>query len=77
MGPSYGQFAEPLRAIGDLERILARIALRSARPRDLAQLRAALAALPALKQALATVANRRCCLNWPQRSAITSQSMHC
>jgi DNA mismatch repair protein MutS len=52
----YGEFAEPLRAIGDLERILARIALRSARPRDLAQLRGALAALPALKQALVTVA---------------------
>src|SRR5271168_99557 len=52
----YVHFAEPLCAIGDLERILARIALRSARPRDLAQLRAALAALPALKQALATVA---------------------
>ena len=39
---------ESLRRIGDLERILARIALRSARPRDLAQLRAALGALPAL-----------------------------
>ncbi|HEY4970690.1 MAG TPA: DNA mismatch repair protein MutS, partial [Steroidobacteraceae bacterium] len=34
--------AEPLKAIGDLERIVARIALRSARPRDLTQLRAAL-----------------------------------
>jgi len=47
---------EPLRAIGDLERIVARIALRSARPRDLAQLRNALSALPALKQALAAAA---------------------
>jgi DNA mismatch repair protein MutS len=44
--------AEPLRAIGDLERILARVALRSVRPRDLAQLRAALATLPALPQVL-------------------------
>tara|TARA_B100000029_G_scaffold496874_3_gene563753 strand:- start:7588 stop:10143 length:2556 start_codon:yes stop_codon:yes gene_type:complete len=34
--------------IGDMERILTRIALRSARPRDLAQLRQALEALPAL-----------------------------
>ncbi len=42
-----------LRAIGDLERILARVALRSARPRDLTQLREALAALPGLKAALA------------------------
>jgi DNA mismatch repair protein MutS len=45
----HAQIAESLRAIGDLERILARIALRSARPRDLAQLRGALAALPALR----------------------------
>jgi DNA mismatch repair protein MutS len=35
-------------AIGDLERILARVALRSARPRDLVQLRVALGALPAV-----------------------------
>ena len=43
---------ERLRGLGDLERILARVALRSARPRDLAQLRACLAALPALRGAL-------------------------
>ena len=48
----YTTVAECLRSIGDLERILARIALRSARPRDLAQLRAALGALPALRQSL-------------------------
>ena len=46
--------AEPLKAIGDLERIVARIALRSARPRDLAQLRAALAVLPQLQHLLGT-----------------------
>ncbi len=45
--------AQSLRSIGDLERILARIALRSARPRDLAQLRTALAALPALRRIVA------------------------
>ncbi len=44
--------AEPLKAIGDLERIVARIALRSARPRDLTQLRAALAVLPELQRIL-------------------------
>jgi DNA mismatch repair protein MutS len=43
---------ERLRPIGDLERILARVALRSARPRDLVQLRSTLAALPALRSAL-------------------------
>jgi DNA mismatch repair protein MutS len=46
--------AERLRSIGDLERILARVALRSARPRDLTQLRAALGALPELHQTLRT-----------------------
>jgi DNA mismatch repair protein MutS len=44
--------APPLKAIGDLERIVARIALRSARPRDLTQLRAALAVLPELHRIL-------------------------
>ncbi len=44
-----------LRAIGDLERILARVALRSARPRDLVQMRIALGALPGLHAALATL----------------------
>jgi len=43
---------EPLRAIGDVERILARVALRSARPRDLTSLRASTAALPALRASL-------------------------
>jgi DNA mismatch repair protein MutS len=42
-----------LRSVGDLERILARVALRSARPRDLVQLRSALEGLPPLRQALA------------------------
>jgi DNA mismatch repair protein MutS len=44
---------ETLRGIGDLERILARIAIRSARPRDLAQLRDGLTRLPALAGLLA------------------------
>ena len=41
--------------IGDIERILARVALRSARPRDLARLRDALAALPELSRHLAAI----------------------
>jgi DNA mismatch repair protein MutS len=44
-----------LRRVGDVERILARVALRSARPRDLAQLRNALAILPELAAMLAEV----------------------
>ncbi|WP_058023194.1 DNA mismatch repair protein MutS [Pseudohongiella spirulinae] len=43
-----------LKKIGDLERILARVALGSARPRDMARLRDALAALPELQQILTT-----------------------
>ena len=44
----YEPVHDILRGIGDLERILARVALRSARPRDLTQLRYGLAQLPAL-----------------------------
>ena len=44
---------EHLAGIGDVERILARVALRSARPRDLTQLRTSLRVLPALRAALA------------------------
>ena len=41
-----------LRGIGDVERILTRIALRSARPRDLSTLRDALVALPSIRDNL-------------------------
>ena len=46
---------EPLRGIGDIERILARVALRSARPRDLVGLRQSLSALPALRESFASI----------------------
>ena len=50
---------EPLRehlyGIGDIERILSRVALRSARPRDLTQLRTSLSALPSLRTSLAEI----------------------
>jgi DNA mismatch repair protein MutS len=45
--------ADRLGQIGDLERILARVALKSARPTDLAQLRASLRQLPELKAGIA------------------------
>jgi len=38
-----------LAGVGDIERILARVALRSARPRDLAQLRSSLGVVPPLR----------------------------
>ncbi|GAB3376264.1 DNA mismatch repair protein MutS [Lysobacter rhizosphaerae] len=43
---------ETFRALGDLERILSRIALRSARPRDLSTLRDGLGLLPAVRTQL-------------------------
>jgi DNA mismatch repair protein MutS len=46
---------ELLGGIGDAERILSRVALRSARPRDLRQLREALSRLPELRSGLATI----------------------
>ncbi len=49
----YTELRDELGAIGDIERILARIALKSARPRDLATLRDSLAALPGLQTVLA------------------------
>ncbi|MBU1690002.1 MAG: DNA mismatch repair protein MutS [Gammaproteobacteria bacterium] len=44
--PAYAQAHQGLKHIADIERITARIALRSARPRDLAGLRNSLLALP-------------------------------
>ncbi|ABO23084.1 DNA mismatch repair protein MutS [Shewanella loihica] len=44
---------EQLKALGDIERITARLAIRSARPRDFARLRQALALLPEIQQQLA------------------------
>ena len=55
--PLSAQVAEGLQGIADIERITARIALRSARPRDLASLRHSLQRLPALATSLATVAS--------------------
>jgi len=42
-------------AVGDIERVLARVALKSARPRDLAMLRDTLALLPAIRNLLAGI----------------------
>ncbi|NOE10136.1 DNA mismatch repair protein MutS [Vibrio cholerae] len=44
----HGELHPVLKQIGDIERILARLALRSARPRDLARLRHAMQQLPEL-----------------------------
>ena len=52
-GNVYKDVQTHLRQVGDIERISSRIALKSARPRDLLVLRNTLAVLPALQQALA------------------------
>lgn len=49
---SFGELQPVLKQIGDIERIIARLALRSARPRDLARLRTALQQLPELADQL-------------------------
>lgn len=49
----YPQLQAQLKQIGDIERIMARLALRSARPRDFSRLKLALNALPELQASLA------------------------
>lgn len=50
---------ETFRALGDMERILARVALRSARPRDLSTLRDGLTLLPRIRALLAPLDSPR------------------
>jgi DNA mismatch repair protein MutS len=54
-GRRFEALREHLHGIGDVERILARVALLSARPRDLTQLRTSLSMLPALRSTLAVI----------------------
>ncbi len=56
---AFVELAEELKPVGDLERVLARLALRSARPRDLTRLRQALAQLPRLRERLAELPGRQ------------------
>jgi len=50
---------ERFRGVGDIERILTRVALRSARPRDLSTLRDGLVALPTIRDELAPLDSPR------------------
>jgi len=52
-GRRYEEPREILRGVGDLERILARVALRSARPRDLSTLRDGILLAPRLRESIA------------------------
>ena len=56
-GRLAGETRKALRGIADVERIAGRIALRNARPRDLASLRESLARLPELRAPLAGTAS--------------------
>lgn len=51
----YSLIATTLKQVGDAERILSRVALRSASPRDLAKLRSTLFVLPELQQDLSSL----------------------
>ncbi len=65
---------QQLRTIGDIERILARIALKSARPRDLSQLQTALSTLPNLQKQLQKIKiNSRYLQNLAQKIGIFPQ----
>jgi len=57
---TFEPLRDQLRNIGDMERILARVALRSARPRDLERLKDSLATLPELQTTLSDSDASRC-----------------
>lgn len=51
----FSELYPVLKQVGDIERILARLALRSARPRDMARLRFAMQQLPELSEIMSSV----------------------
>ena len=62
---AHAGLREMLRGSADVERILSRVALRSARPRDLVELRDTLGRLPVLQEGLASLdATRLDALRW-------------
>ena len=77
----HGMLAAHFKQIGDIERILARVALKSARPRDLARLRDALRVLPALQTDLKTISSSRVmhlaqnCQPMPELSSTLTQAI--
>ncbi|KFL35536.1 DNA mismatch repair protein MutS [Arenimonas donghaensis] len=56
---SHETLRETFRGLGDIERILSRVALRSARPRDLSTLRDGLGLLPGVREVLAPLDSPR------------------
>ena len=84
-GHRYEELQSILRAIGDVERILARIAIRNARPRDFSQLRDTLERLPELRSTLTGIfAGKDCTLlealdarigDYPEQHALLSAAI--
>ncbi len=84
-GHRYEELQNILRAIGDVERILARIAIRNARPRDFSQLRDTLERLPELRSTLTGIfAGKDCTLlealdarigDYPEQHALLSAAI--
>jgi DNA mismatch repair protein MutS len=77
----FERLADSLNQIGDLERILARLGLRSARPRDLAKLRDSLGLLPALQELLKDIDNKELAAvtqsigQFPQQSQLLNKAI--
>jgi DNA mismatch repair protein MutS len=67
---AHARVLDTLRSVSDIERITSRIALKSARPRDLAALRTSLALLPALSGALLQG-------QAPEQIEALSRQLHC
>ena len=63
-GKNFENIRNVLRGIGDIERILARIGLNSARPRDLATLRHAIKLLPDILQHLTSIDRKNSTLEY-------------
>ena len=70
----YGELQEQLGGIGDVERILTRVALHSARPRDLLALRNALQQLPAIQRLLQTASSSQTQAQLPHQSTQHEQA---
>jgi DNA mismatch repair ATPase MutS len=60
-GPDRARLRETLKAVHDLERLVARIALRTAGPRDLVSLRQSVALIPTVRDHLAPCSARPLC----------------
>ena len=79
---NFENIRECLQPIGDMERILTRVALRSAKPRDLSRLGTSLTALPELRNHMLNLSSQRIqelhnlCSEYPTIVALLSQAIY-